>query len=95
VVRVDWKEGSVFSPPDDWFHQHFNSGNSKATYLAITASGAMYSTEILRGFKGQWSLTPIEKGGSLLAIEKDDPEVRKIFEAELRKAGLTPAAPRK
>ena len=34
-VIVPWREASVFVPPDNWYHQHFNVGNTPARYLAL------------------------------------------------------------
>jgi gentisate 1,2-dioxygenase len=41
-TRVDWEEGDIFSPPLNWWHQHFNDDPAKpARYLAITNLGFM------------------------------------------------------
>ena len=33
--RVDWQDGSVLSPKENEYHQHFNTGREQARYLAV------------------------------------------------------------
>ena len=33
---IPWHECSLFTPPNRWFHQHFNVGTTGARYLALT-----------------------------------------------------------
>jgi len=35
AVRVDWKEGTILSPMEWQYHQHFNTGPGRARYLAM------------------------------------------------------------
>jgi len=41
-MRIDWEEGDIFSPPLNWWHQHFNDDPQQpARYLAFTNIGLM------------------------------------------------------
>jgi oxalate decarboxylase/phosphoglucose isomerase-like protein (cupin superfamily) len=90
-VRVDWTEGSLFVPPDGWFHQHFNTGSDPARYLAATWGGdGKWFTRALGGGGRTHRLgkTSTRKGGNLIEYEDEDPAIREIFAAELRKSGV-------
>ena len=41
-LRIDWKHGMVFPPADRQLHQHFNTSNRPARYLATGVGGIRY-----------------------------------------------------
>jgi oxalate decarboxylase/phosphoglucose isomerase-like protein (cupin superfamily) len=90
-VRVDWTEASLFVPPDGWFHQHFNTSADPARYLAATWGGdGKWFMRALGGGGRTHRLgkTSIRKGGNLIEYEDEDPAIREVFEAELKKSGV-------
>ena len=95
-VRVDFREGSVFAPPGGWFHQHFNTSGEPARYLAATWGGdGKWFMRALGGGSRTHRLgkTSIRKGGNLVEYEDEDPAIREMFEAELRKSGVRSRMP--
>ena len=75
-----WHEGSVFVPPNQWYHQHFNTGSVPARYLAIARPGQVFDTE--EGLHERE-----------IVYTREDPEIRRRFEAELAKKGLKSRMP--
>ena len=76
VVRVDWVPGSVFSPPTNWFHQHFNTGRR-----AGSATGAaLWQPEVSSGDRvaaiRAGVYTSVKQGGTLIEYEDEDPAIR-------------------
>lgn len=71
--KIDWKAGSLVSPPYYWYHQHFNTGASKARYFAMTEGdfpkrlGIPLQVEQIEG-------------------DREDPDIKKRFERELKKS---------
>lgn len=72
-----WQEGSIFVPPDNWYHQHFNAGGDSARYLALHSlpqfSGNAYRHQIEYPDEDRW--------------------VRETFEKELATRGLKSLMP--
>jgi len=85
LQKYDWHEGSIVVPPDQWFHQHFNTGETPARYLALRWEGLKFRT----GRKTEMCEVSIREGGDQIEYEDEDPAVRKLFEDELAKEGLT------
>ncbi|HEY3116944.1 MAG TPA: cupin domain-containing protein [Chloroflexota bacterium] len=81
-VVCPWHEGSVFVPPDQWFHQHFNAGADPARYLAFHGPPSLsaYSSERVRN-----------RERDQIEYPNEDPWIRQTFEAELAKRGLKTA----
>ena len=90
-VRIDWKEGSLFVPPDGWFHQHFNGGGDPARYLAATwgGDGKWFMRSLGGGGRThRLGKTSTRLGGNLIEYEDEDPAIREMFVAELGKSGV-------
>ena len=92
-VRVDWKHGTVYAPPDMMFHQHFNVSPEPARYLAVAFGGLRYpfSEDKRRTFMGMD--VSVKDGGRQIEYEDENPRIREIFEAELRKSGAESRMP--
>ena len=90
VIKVDWREGSVFSPPSGWFHQHFNTGKEKARQLAFRYSGesGKYLLGCWRAINKEGVRRSIHEGGTLIEYEDEDPQIRRDFEATITKAAI-------
>jgi hypothetical protein len=82
-VFIPWHEGSVFVPPNRWFHQHFNLGEAPARYLALHAPRHLTST----------SEKVEDLARDQIEYANEDPWIRQTFESELAKRGLTSAMP--
>ena len=80
--RVDWGRMSMFVPPIQWWHQHFNNGAEPARYLALKPWGFKYKVEELKD-TGE----DVKKGGAQIEYQDQDAEIHRIFEDECRKSG--------
>jgi quercetin dioxygenase-like cupin family protein len=88
VVKVDWQEGSVFSPPTGWFHQHFNTGPVPARQLALRYGSHKYAVTFWDIQDAQGLMVSTRRGGSLIDYEDEDPEVREQFREAVARAGV-------
>jgi quercetin dioxygenase-like cupin family protein len=85
--RYDWRDGTVIVPPEMWFHQHFNTGKIPARYLALRAGGRKHPRPW--GAKGYGVDESVKGGGDQIEYEDEDPAIRRMFEDELAKQGVT------
>jgi hypothetical protein len=86
--RVEWGRMSMFTPPMQWWHQHFNPGGEPARYLALKPWGFKFKVEDLKD-TGE----DVKKGGAQIEYEDQDPAVHKIFVEECDRRGAQPRMP--
>jgi oxalate decarboxylase/phosphoglucose isomerase-like protein (cupin superfamily) len=91
-IRVDWRPGSLFSPPEWWYHQHFNTGPEPARYLALRRGGSP-EHPLRIGMSGSKSGNE-EAGAEQIEYEDEDPEIRAMYERELAQRGIALRMPR-
>ena len=88
-MRIDWKPGSIVVPPEDWFHQHFNSGDQPARYLALKMLSRRYKLS-----PGKiMSDVSLKAGGMQIEYEDEEPEIRSMFEEACARSGVTVRMP--
>jgi oxalate decarboxylase/phosphoglucose isomerase-like protein (cupin superfamily) len=82
-IVCPWHEATVFVPPEGWYHQHFNTGNGSARYLALGP---------LPQFRGKGE-TMQDRADRQIEYPDEDPWIRQTFESELAKKGHKSAMP--
>jgi oxalate decarboxylase/phosphoglucose isomerase-like protein (cupin superfamily) len=82
-IVAPWHEGSMFVPPEKWFHQHFNVGQAPARYLALHP---------LKQFAGYAEKVEDQARDQIEYVD-EDPFIREKFEDELGKRGIKSAMP--
>jgi hypothetical protein len=89
-VRVDWRHGTVYAPPDMMFHQHFNVSPQPARYLAVAFGGLRYpfSEDKRRTFMGMD--VSLKDGGRQIEYEDQDQRIHDLYLEELRRRGIEP-----
>jgi mannose-6-phosphate isomerase-like protein (cupin superfamily) len=97
-TRIDWKHGTVFPPADQQFHQHFNTSQRPARYLATNLGGLRYPVTtgqrrsllgLKPGDKGAVS-TNIKEGGDQVEYEDQDPRIHRVWLEEMKKHNVEP-----
>ena len=87
--RVDWQHGTVFAPPDQMFHQHFNTSPVPARYLATALGSLRYPfTEGKRKALFGGVSTSVKQGGDQIEYEDQDPRIHRRYEEVTRRAGV-------
>ena len=93
VYKVNWHKNSIYSPPNAYFHQHFNTGDGPARHIAVYGELLPLGVHELNedaGWKGHKSF---REGGTLIEYEDEDPQVRADLVADLDKKGIKLATP--
>jgi oxalate decarboxylase/phosphoglucose isomerase-like protein (cupin superfamily) len=87
AIRFEWKPGTVYAVPAEYFHQHFNLAPQPSRYLALGFGSIRYPTlEIKRrSFRGLDR--GVSEGGTQIQFEDQDPAIHRLFEEEVSRVG--------
>jgi quercetin dioxygenase-like cupin family protein len=88
VMKVNWRRNSIYSPPNAYYHQHFNTGPGPARHIAVYGTPQPMTVHGLEGDDGFMGVISSREGGTMIEYEDEDPQIRADFEATLRANGI-------
>jgi gentisate 1,2-dioxygenase len=87
-IRVDWKPGWIFAPPDMMFHQHFNAGAVPVRYIAFIQGNVRYPLMESRRKVYAGVDVDVRKGGNQIEYRDQDPRIHQMYVREMAGKGL-------
>ena len=84
--RVDWNYGLMHAPPDQMYHQHFNTGRTPARYLAMALGSLRYPFTMAKRLVTMRDYSQRGRGWQI-EYEDEDPRIRNMFDAAVEQAG--------
>ncbi len=87
-VRIDWRHGVVFAPPDMMYHQHFNTSPDPSRYLAVALGSMRYPLTSEKRALFQGVDVSVRDGGRQIEYEDQDPRIHEIYLGELAANGV-------
>ena len=89
-VELPWRHGFMYTPPFWMFHQHFNTCDKPARYLACSIGSARFPLISLRRVSNEGGgSTSVKQGGRQIEYEDQDPRIHRKFLEEIQKTGAT------
>jgi cupin superfamily acireductone dioxygenase involved in methionine salvage len=89
MVRVDWDHGVLVTPPEQMFHQHFNTGPTPSRYLAVQFGTVRYP--MIWAKLEKWTSRndmSVKEGGNQVEYEDQPSHLHKIWLDEIDKSGV-------
>lgn len=86
--RVEWRAGTMFAPPEWWWHQHFNTGRSPARYLAIRNNNPVHPLRMGMPRIRDSGDGMTQFGLAQIDFEHEDPVIFAEYAAELARKGI-------
>jgi uncharacterized RmlC-like cupin family protein len=83
--RVEWQAGTMFAPPEWWWHQHFNLSGQPARYLAIRNNNPEHP---LRMGMPRFRAGESQFGQMQIEFEEEDPQIYRDFAKALAERGV-------
>lgn len=88
-VELPWRHGIMYTPPFWMYHQHFNTGETPARYLACSLGSRRYPFLAMRRKSAEGAgAVSVSKGGRQIEYEEQDPRVHRKFLEALSKTGV-------
>lgn len=90
--EIPWRHGYMYTPPFWMYHQHFNTCDQPARYVACSLGSRRYPFISLRRKSAEGGgATSVKDGGRQIEYEDQDPRVHRKFLEELQKTGVPSA----